>query len=320
MITTIPLYRLILAIILYFLVFCLYLIIKHVKLNINIFDDLSKKTKSLFLVNFAIAIIIIGIQFYLLYFYSTLLPAVILVFSILMLISYLCISMYSLSETAKLQSTRKDLEKEKSYNKTLIILYDNIRAFRHDFNNIVQAIGGYISTKNLDGLSKYYSQLLTDCKISNNLNALNPTVINDPAIYSLIASKYHKAEELGIIVNLEIFLDLTTINMKIYEFTRILGILLDNAIEAASECEEKEIKIIIQKDTTRARQIVIVQNTYKDKQVDTELIYEKGISSKPNNTGLGLWKVRQILKANSNLNLYTTKDNDYFYQQLEIYL
>ena len=28
-------------------------------------------------------------------------------------------------------------------------------------------------------------------------------------------------------------------NMKIYEFARILGILLDNAIEASSECEEK---------------------------------------------------------------------------------
>ncbi len=320
MITTIPLYRLLVVLILYFLMFLLYLLIKHVKFNINLLDDLSTKTKTLFFINFAIAIIIIGIQFYLLYFYSTLLPSLILVFSILMLISYLCISMYSLSETAKLQATQKDLEQAQLYNKTLTILHDNIRAFKHDFNNIVQSIGGYISAENIEGLRKYYSQLLSDCKDSNNLNVLDPNVINEPSIYSLITSKYYKATELGITMNLEIFLDLKTINMKIYEFTRIFGILLDNAIEAASECEQKEIKIIIQKDTSCARQLAIVKNTYKDKQIDTELIYEKGVSSKPNNTGLGLWKVRQILNTHSNLNLYTTKDNDYFYQQLEIYL
>ena len=319
-IATTPLYRLIVSLILYFLVFCLYLAIKHIKFNINILDDLSKKTKTLLFINFGIAIIIIGIQFYLLYLYSALLPSVILLFSILMLISYLCISLYSLYETAKLQSTAKDLEQAQLYNKTLTILHDNVRAFKHDFNNIVQSIGGYISSENIEGLRKYYSQLLADCKDSNNLNVLDPNVINEPSIYSLITSKYYKATELGITMNLEIFLDLTTINMKIYEFTRIFGILLDNAIEAAVECEQKEIKVHIYKDNSHGRQLAIVSNTYKDKQIDTEIIYEKGYTSKPNNTGLGLWKVRQILKSNNNLNLYTTKDSEYFSQQLEIYL
>jgi hypothetical protein len=74
-----------------------------------------------------------------------------------MLISYLCISLCSLSETAKLQSTQKDLEQAQLYNKTLTILHDNVRAFKHDFNNIVQSIGGYISSENIEGLKKYYS-------------------------------------------------------------------------------------------------------------------------------------------------------------------
>lgn len=319
-ITTVPLYRLIFALVVYFLIFCIYLIIKHTKFNINLLENISRRTKVLFFINFSIATIIIFIQFYLLYFYSALLPSLILVFSILMLISYLCISLYSLYKTAKLQSTTKDLEQAQLYNKTLTILHDNVRAFKHDFNNIVQSIGGYISSENIEGLRKYYSQLLADCKDSNNLNVLDPNVINEPSIYSLITSKYYKATELGITMNLEIFLDLTTINMKIYEFTRIFGILLDNAIEAAVECEQKEIKVHIYKDTSHGRQLAIVANTYKDKQVDTEKIYEKGYSSKPNNTGLGLWKVRQILKSNDNLNLYTTKDSEYFSQQLEIYL
>lgn len=107
--------------------------------------------------------------------------------------------------------------------------------------------------------------------------------------------------------------------MKIYEFTRILGILMDNAIEATSECEEKIINVSIRKDTRRHMQLLVIENTYKNKDIDTEKIYEKGYSTKEGNTGLGLWEIRQILKKNNNLNLYTTKNDKYFSQQFEIY-
>ena len=180
--------------------------------------------------------------------------------------------------------------------------------------------GGYVNSGDLAGLKSYYSQLQEDCQRVNNLTTLNPTSINNPAVYSILASKYHKADELGIKINLEFFLDLNTLNMKIYEFTRILGILMDNAIEATSECEEKIINVAIRKDFSSPRQLLIIENTYKDKNVDIDKIFEKGFSSKPKNTGLGLWEVRQILKKNTNLNLYTTKDNKFFKQQLEIYI
>ena len=48
-------------------------------------------------------------------------------------------------------------------------------------------------------------------------------------------------------------------------------------------------------------------------------IYEKKYSNKAKNSGIGLWEVRQILKKNNNLNLFTTKDNKFFKQQLEMY-
>ena len=107
--------------------------------------------------------------------------------------------------------------------------------------------------------------------------------------------------------------------MKIYEFTRILGILLDNAIEAADECDEKNVYVHIRNDKRHNRQLLIVENTYKDKNINTDKIYEKNYSTKPQNTGLGLWEVRQLLKRNNNLNLYTTKTERLFKQQLEIY-
>ena len=59
----------------------------------------------------------------------------------------------------------------------------------------------------------------------------------------------------------------------------------------------------------------------KTKDVDTDKIFEKGESSKTKqgNTGLGLWNIRQILNKNNNLNLFTSKNNQFFRQQFEIY-
>lgn len=66
-------------------------------------------------------------------------------------------------------------------------------------------------------------------------------------------------------------------------------------------------------------QLLIVENTYTNKDVNTDKIFEKGYSTKQGNTGLGLWEVRQILKKNNNLNLFTTKNDDFFTQQFEIF-
>lgn len=318
-IVSIPLYRIAITSIIYFIIFILYLVCKKFNLNISMLDNMNKKDKRLLILNCVFALLVVGCQIYLVIEFYNILPVYISFLSFISLISYLFISMYSLSETTKLQLTTQDLEQTKQYNKTLSILHDNIRCFKHDFNNIVTTIGGYVQTDDMDGLKQYYSDLIEDCQKVNNLNTLSPDVINNPAIYTLLATKYYIADERGIKINLEIFLDLNLLNMKIYEFTRVLGILLDNAIEATNECEEKIINLIIRKEENPKRQLVILENTYLNKDVDIEKIFEKGHSSKASHTGLGLWEVRQILKKNNNLNLYTTKNDKFFKQQLEIY-
>ena len=196
---------------------------------------------------------------------------------------------------------------------------DSVRGFKHDFDNIVTTIGGYIKTNDMDGLKSYYSQLEEDCSKVNNLYVLDPDIINNPGVYNLITAKYNEALEKGIKVNLTVLLDLNDLHMKIYEFARILGILLDNAIDAASECDEKILNIVFRNESKNNRNIILIENTYKDKDVDIEQIFNKGVSGKQNHTGLGLWEIRQILKKNNNVNLYTNKNEKYFSQQLEIY-
>lgn len=317
-----PLYRIVHCITSYLLITSFYFLFIKNKFKFFVLDGF-KKNNYLLILNLILGIITIALQYYIEFKYINYLPAHLVFLSLSVLIVYFIISLASLSRTSKLEITTQNLEEEKLYNQTLTLLYDNIRGFKHDFNNIVQGIGGYISTNNMEGLKEYYSEVLDDCQKVNNLSLLSPDVINNPAIYSLLTSKYHSASELGIKVTLEIFMDLTTINMKIYDLTRILGILIDNAIEASKQCKDKEIIVTIRKDNKRNKQLFIIENTYSNKNVNIDEIFEKGKTSKATkdskNHGLGLWEVRQLIKKNKNLDLYTTKTEKYFKQQFEIY-
>ena len=319
---SVPLYRIVYILSIYLCIYIIYRIIKFFKFRFNL-ENLTKKNKILFIVNTLLGIIAIGTQFYLISFYSDKMPIGITIVSILILFAYFFISIYSLLNTTKLETTSRNLTEAQLYNKTLSLLHDKMRGFKHDFHNIVQGIGGYISTNDMEGLKKYYSQLLKDCDQVNNLTALNPSIINNSAIYNVMADKYHKADELGVQINLAIFMDLNEIeqHMKIYEFTRILGILMDNAIEATAECKDKIIHVTFRKEENRKRILMIIENTYLNKNVDIDRIFDKDYStkSKTTNSGLGLWEVRQVLKKNNNLNLFTTKNEEFFVQQFEIY-
>lgn len=318
-IVTIPLYRLLITLGIQLLVFFVYLLIRYFKIQISVLESMSKKNKIILFINFVFAILVIIIQFLITGFYIDKLPIYIILFSNLSLILYFLLSIYTLTKTTELELATLNLEQEKEHNRILKLAQDDIRGFRHDFANIMCTIGGYVQVKDMDGLTNYYSQIQKDISKVNNLGSLDPAVINHPAVFTLIVSKYDKASELGITTNINCFLDLNSLNMKIYEFTRTLGILLDNSIEAAKECEEKIINIEIRKDSSRNRQLLIIENTYANKEIDTEKIYEKNYSTKKGNSGLGLWEVRQILKRNHNLNLFTTKDERFFKQQLEMY-
>ncbi len=318
----IPIYRVLSTFIIYFCVYLLYRVIRYCKFHITL-ENMTKKNKILFILNAILGILAMGIQFYLLAFYSDKMPVAITFISIISLIGYFFISIYNILNTTKLATTSQNLEEAQLHNKTLTILHDTMRIFKHDFHNIVQGIGGYIDTNNMEGLKKYYSQLLKDCNRVNNLTALNPSVINNPAIYNVMADKYHKADGIGVQINLGVFVDLNEFenHMKIYEFTKVLGILMDNAIEASSECEEKVIHVSFKNEKNRHRLVMLIENTYVDKEINIDRIFEKDFStkSKKTNSGLGLWEVRQILKKSNNLDLFTTKNEEYFRQQFEIY-
>ena len=318
---SIPIYRLgyIFTIYIFALMIAIVLKYKNLKLDFSGDEYLDKKNKIIIVLNLLLGIFTIIVQSITLFYYVDKLPVIITFLSFISLLAYFAVSIYSLTRIVKLILTTKKLQSEEEYNRSLRILHDSVRGFKHDFDNIVTTIGGYIKTNDMKGLKDYYNELVDDCQRVNNLYLLNPEVINNDGIYNLLTKKYQEAIQKGIKVNMTFLLDLNKLHMKIYEFARILGILLDNAIEASSECDEKIINLDFREDSKNSRQLIIVENTYKDKNIDTEKIFEKGISSKENHSGIGLFEVRKLIKKNNNLNLFTSKNDKFFSEQLEIY-
>lgn len=318
---SIVIYKVPLSLIIYVIVFVLAYIIKihHKELYFGILDAIDKKSKKLIIANLVFGLAYIILEIAITMKYLNILPLTYTFANFTMLLLYFIITLYSISKIIKLQTATTQLESAEEYNKTLKILHDNVRGFKHDFDNIVTTIGGYINTNDMEGLKKYYVQLEEDCEKVNNLYILNPTSINNPGIYNLLTSKYHDATEKGIDVKIYFLLDLNDLHMKIYEFARILGILLDNAIEAAEQSKEKIINISFRKDDKNNRNIILIENSYKNKDVDIDTIFNKGFIEKENHSGIGLWEVRKIISKNNNVNLFTTKSDSLFKQQLEIY-
>lgn len=218
---------------------------------------------------------------------------------------------------AELKCENMNLQTE---NQRLQNCYDNICSFKHDFGNIMQAIGGYIEAKDIVGLKEMYSSIIQECQDINDVQSINKDIINNPAVYTLINSKYKMATDLNINMKVDVLTDITKFKISDLNLCRILGILIDNAIEASKKCEEKSIYVKFKYDKLNNRNLAIVKNTYNKELTNVNKIFEKGFTTKGEkvNHGIGLWKVQQIVKLSKNLNLYTSSD-ELFMQQLEIY-
>lgn len=299
-----------------------YYIVKKKNITLRMSNYLSTENRNYIIISSILGGMIVFFNAVEMTMYISDFPYSIFVLDIVSIITCFYISIKSIVKITIMEEQSIKINELESYNKTLSIMYDGIRGFRHDFSNFVQALDGYAKINDIEGVKRMSAAIAKECRMVNNMEILDPKLINNPAVYSIITNKYYLAQENKITMNIEIMTDLQEINDYSYEFCRILGILIDNAIESAKECEEKVVNIRFIKDFKSNRKLVIIENSYNTSlEIDIDKIFEKGYTSKKDTKdehGLGLWTVRKILNQTEKLSLFTTK-GDLFCQQLEIY-
>ena len=232
---------------------------------------------------------------------------------------------YNLIKNTKIKlevkSEKHKLEQQKKYILSLEKNNNEIRKFKHDFNNIILGLDGYINNDDFDKekLKKYFNSTIMNFNNNIELNNIVIAKLNSikvSSLKSLITNKVLVAQNNNIDVDINIQGEIHDFYTDEMQLSRILGILLDNAIEASLEVpDDKKIEMnIIQIDKTTDIQI---SNTFNNTGTPITDFNKEGFSTKGTNRGLGLSSAREI--ANKlNMLLNTEIDGNTFIQNLSI--
>ena len=219
----------------------------------------------------------------------------------------------------KIESAK--LEQQKKYILALEKNNNEIRKFKHDFNNIILGLDGYINNDDFDKekLKKYFNSTIMNFNNNIELNDIIIAKLNSikvSSLKSLITNKVLVAQNNNIDVDINIQGEINDFYTDEMQLSRVLGILLDNAIEASLEpTDDKKIEVnIIQIDKTTDIQI---SNTFNNTGTPISDFNKERFSTKGTNRGLGLSSAHEI--ANKlNMLLNTEIDGNTFIQILTI--
>lgn len=191
----------------------------------------------------------------------------------------------------------KELEISNTYNNAVNELIAVIRKRQHEFHNQIDALYSMnMSVHNYDELVRlqreYSNKILKENEDSKILN-----FINSPILSGFVYSKVDKARELGIDVDYDILYEGKDEVISVYILVEIIGILMDNAIEAVMANVEVEKKIdFTLRDDGKCLKVIVKNETYNLARNDIPKLFSENSSSKGEGRGLGLKKIKDYQK------------------------
>lgn len=131
---------------------------------------------------------------------------------------------------------------------------------------------------------------------------------------SLLISKFHQANVEQLHCLFECSNPIDNVPIAILDCVRILGIVLDNAIEAAIETEQRVLSIMIYQDHQKIE--FLIHNSCQKISIPLNQLIRKGISTKKNHQGLGLSTIQEINRQNQNMFVQYKKNQLVFTTQI----
>lgn len=226
-------------------------------------------------------------------------------------------------------TTRKNIkaeQKEIEYHQLLDYIDDleqtsnALRHFQHDYLNTLTAMDIMIHTGSRESLIAYFDKNVKPEGM--NLSSVKTDVaklshIADPAVKGIISYKLQRACMKEISTQLDVMADINHLDIEPFDLARILGIFLDNAIEAACVLPEPFVRVAF--IPTDDNLTILVSNTCAPDSIPIDAITKEGFSTKGKNRGLGLHHVDVILSHYDNICHCTQQKDGVFSQILEVY-
>ncbi len=223
-----------------------------------------------------------------------------------------------LDTARKMEAQRDVIAQQQLYERDLESIRQEVRSFRHDYKNLLAGLSEQADEGELDELRAALSELDAgfDRRIGEKIRASTQLGnVQIPQVRSLLLSKLAAMGQKGIDCRLEALYPVERVGMDVWDFARCLGILLDNAAEAALETEMPWVEIVLlsQKDELSLR----VSNPYIGA-IDPDKIWTEGFSTKGEGRGLGLSGYQRILADCPHAASSTSWADGVFIQELKV--
>ena len=168
--------------------------------------------------------------------------------------------------------------------------YDIQRKRTHEYKNQIMCIDSLLKKKNYNKLEEYINSIFD--KLDGQLDVVDT---NNEVVNAVINAKYYEALQNDVLFILKIN-DLSHIKVSDEDIVTILSNLLDNAIEAAGQCEIDKrtvgIKLLYEDDVIS----IAVSNSYKTEPEIMEDGYMRTIKDDKEQHGLGIRNVVATLE------------------------
>lgn len=241
----------------------------------------------------------------------------------LLIILLVIIYFFSKNYTALIRTQEENkylqilLQQQELYVKDLENIHQNMRSFKHDFKNMMTSLYLKSTQGNIEAIEQDLHQLIDDFdeNIDKKMNLTNQiSKIINTELKSILFQKMTEIDKNDIAFHLEVMYPIDKTPIKTFDLCRIIGILMDNAIEEVKEHIGK-ITLILSNQSEGLH--IIVENTiYND--VDMMKIYQEGYSSKDNHSGQGLTSLKAIINSYNCISHMTEIKEQKFIQDIFI--